>query len=99
MYWSKYGLLGFFEMTPRIATSLFNVFSDVGPSDERAVIMTLITPVAQGSVSCTPVHGESTARTLHEVVVLRDLLCRAASLNFAKQSVDQRRGYVMNVGL
>ena len=47
MYWSKYGLLGFFEMTPRMATSLFNVFSDVGPSDERAVMMTLITPAVR----------------------------------------------------
>ena len=25
MYWSKLGLLGFFEMTPRIATNCWNV--------------------------------------------------------------------------
>ena len=27
MYWSKFGLLGFFEMTPRMVTRQFRVFS------------------------------------------------------------------------
>ena len=44
MYWSKFGLLGFFEMMPRTTTRRFRVFSKMGSREVRAVIMTLITP-------------------------------------------------------
>lgn len=45
MYWSKLGLLGFLEMTPRILTRRANMPSNPSNKDERDVIITRITPI------------------------------------------------------
>lgn len=44
IYWSKWGLLGFFEMTPRIPTRRLSVRSKMGTKDPLAVTITLMTP-------------------------------------------------------
>ena len=44
VYWSKWGLLGFFEMTPRIPTRRLSIRSKMGVNEPLAVTMTLMTP-------------------------------------------------------
>jgi hypothetical protein len=98
MYWSKLGLLGFFEITPKIATSRCRVFSNPRARDERAVIMTLIIPALfrQKSMDC---NSTQILQTFHDVVVLGYLFRRTALLYFLEQSINESWCKLVDIGL
>lgn len=89
IYWSKLGLLGFFEMMPNIVMRRPRILSYPSASEDRAVIITRMTPNERSTLSfllnVTKIDAE---RTFHQVVILSELLGCAALLDLAQQRVD-----------
>jgi hypothetical protein len=97
MYWSKWGLLGFLEIMPRILTSRASICWYVGVRVWRAVKITRIVPVILLVSTYTNIKCQSL--TPHEMVIFGELFRSLPNLYLSQERVYQICRIIMYINL